>query len=73
MNKLRITLIITLIIALVLLFSACTKETSDSKAEVVAGALNSSYLIGKESITLVNGVFEKPAAPGSAAMNKTQV
>lgn len=73
MIKSRIMLITTLIIASVLLLSACTKATSDSKAEVVAGALNASYMIGKESTTLVNGVFEKPAAPGSAAVNKTQV
>lgn len=72
MKKSAIILIAT-VISTVLLFSACTQVISDSKAEVVAGALNSSYLIGKESITLVNGVFEKPAAPGSAAVNKTQV
>lgn len=73
MKKLRIPLIVTIIIGSLLLFSACTKIASDSKAEVVAGALNASYLLGKERITLVNGVFEKPVAPGSAAVNKTQV
>lgn len=73
MKKSWQTLIVTITIGSVLLFSACTKTTSDSKAEVVAGALNSSYLLGKESITLANGVFEKKAAPGSAAVNKTQV
>lgn len=73
MKKSRIFLLVTMLIGSVLLFSACAKTASDSKAEVVAGALNSSYLLGKESITLVNGVFEKKAAPGSSAVNKTQV
>ena len=73
MKKLRIILMVTMLIGSVLLFSACAQEKSDSKAEVVAGALNSSYMLGKESITLVNGVFEKKAAPGSAAVDKTQV
>lgn len=66
------TLIVTLI-GSTLLFSACTKTPTDSKAEAVSGALNASYLLGKESVTLANGVFEKKAAPNSAAVNKTQV
>jgi hypothetical protein len=78
MNKSRIILIAAMIIGSVLLFTACTPGTSDSKAsdskaEVITGALNSTYLLGKESITLVNGIFEKKAAPNSSAVNKTQV
>lgn len=73
MKKIRISLIAAIIISSVLLLTACTRGTSDSKAEVVAGALNSSYMLEKESITLVNGVFEKKAAPNSSAVNKTQV
>lgn len=73
MKKSRITLIAAVIIGSVLLFSGCAKTANDSKAEAVSGALNASYSLGKESITLVNGVFEKQAAPGSATVNKTQV
>lgn len=73
MKKSRIMLIVAVIIGSVLLVSGCVKSTSDSRAKVVSDALNASYLLGKESITLVNGVFEKQAAPGSAAVNKTQV
>jgi hypothetical protein len=73
MKKSRIILMVTMLIGSALLFSACAKTTSYSKDEAVAGALNASYLLGKESITLANGVFEKPVAPGSAAVNKTQV
>jgi len=73
MKKSRITLIVAVIIGLLFLTSGCLKSTSDAKAEVASGALNASYLLGKERITLVNGVFEKQAAPGSAAVNKTQV
>lgn len=72
MKKLVMTLIVTLIGA-TLLLSACTKTPSDSKAEVVSGALNASYLLGNENVTLANGVFEKKVAPNSAAVNKTQV
>jgi hypothetical protein len=73
MKKSGIILLTAMIIGSILLLTACTRETSDSKAEVIAGALNSTYLLGKESITLVNGVFEKKAAPNSSAVNKTQV
>lgn len=73
MNKLRLILITTLLIVSVLFLSACSKTTGNSKAEIATGVLNATYVMGKESITLVNGIFEKSAAPGSAAVNKTQV
>lgn len=73
MKKSRIKLIAAIIIGSALLLTACTRGTNDSKDAVIAGASNSSYLLGKESITLVNGTFEKQAAPNSSAVNKTQV
>lgn len=73
MNKSKIAFTAILIIISVLVLSACTKAPGELRAEVVSGALNTSYVLGKEIITLVNGVFEKPAALGSAAMNKIQV
>lgn len=44
-----------------------------TKSGVAVGALNATYSLGKESITLVNGLFEKNAAPGSSTVNRTQV
>lgn len=73
MNKSKIACIAMLIIVSVLALSACAKTPGELRAEALSGALNTSYVLEKEIITLVNGVFEKPTAPGSAAMNKIQV
>src|SRR5260221_5239002 len=36
-------------------------------------ALNATYTIGQRQVTVSNGIFEEPAAPGSAAKATTRV
>lgn len=73
MRKSAMAAIAVAVMSLALLLGGCSNAKNDGKAEAVKGALQTSYLLEKEKVTLSNGLFEKPAAPGSAAMNRTQV
>ena len=69
----KVVLGVVLVCMLAGFVSGCSGQAAPKDEEITTAALNGTYKLGDITVTLVNGKFEKEAAPGSATKARVTV